>query len=124
MRVLIADDNKEIRSALTLVLREMWPNCEIAEVGQAADAVTRLDNWSPELVLLDWHLEGGPTVTRSIRKRYPACAVVAMSSLPEERDEALRSGATAFIATNDPPDVLINLLARLGNHERLADPTV
>ena len=87
MRVLIADDNKEIRSALTLVLNELWPHCEVAEAGHSADVPATVEGWQPDLVLLDWDLDGGPVghIIDHIKSHYPASAVVAMSGRPEGR---------------------------------------
>jgi CheY-like chemotaxis protein len=116
VRVLIADDNKEIRSALTLVLNELWPHCEVAEACHGADVPATVEGWQPDLVLLDWDLDGGPAghVVDHLKSRYPASAVVAMSSRPEGRDESLLAGATAFVGTSDPPERLFELLVRLG----------
>jgi len=116
VRVLIADDNKEIRSALTLVLNELWPHCEIGEAGHGVDVPAIVERSQPDLVLLDWDLDGGPAghIVDHIKSHHPASAVVAMSSRPEGREESLLAGATAFVGTNDPPERLFELLVRLG----------
>jgi len=58
MRVLLADDQSKVRSALRLLL-EQRPGVQI--LGEAVDATGLLD-WMkaacPDLVLLDWELPG------------------------------------------------------------------
>ncbi len=116
MRVLIADDNREIRAALTLVLQELWPDCEVAEAGHESQVLDYLSSRPADIVLLDWDLDGraAARIVGHIRAHQPAAAVVAMSSHPEARDDSLAAGATAFVGTSDPPEWLFGLLTRLG----------
>jgi DNA-binding NarL/FixJ family response regulator len=62
MQILLADDQKKVRSALRLLL-EQQPDLEI--LGEAVDTTGLLD-WvraaHPDLVLLDWELPGLPAV--------------------------------------------------------------
>ena len=60
MRILIADDQADVRSALGLLLMQE-PDLEV--VAEATDAVGVLlaaENHAPTLVLLDWELPGVP----------------------------------------------------------------
>ncbi len=118
--VLIADDNKEIRSALGLVLRELWPGCEVVEAGSCDEALAGLlATPEPDLVLLDWDLDGhgGRKLAAAAREKVPRCPVIAMSGLPEHREESLAAGAAHFVGTSDPPALLLDLLRRLGDQE-------
>lgn len=130
MRVLIADDNNEIRSALRLVLGELRDDRSPQAGGEAggrasrllvleaADAGTLLAQiWqAPEpgidLVLLDWELPGlDPIlVLAEMEKRCPQCQVVAMSARPEAEEESLHLGASHFIPKHDPPERLLAYL--------------
>lgn len=58
MRVLIADDRPQVRSALRLLLKQ---EPDVTVVGEAEDAEQALElaiGERPELVLLDWELPG------------------------------------------------------------------
>lgn len=118
MRVLIADDNPEIRSALGLVLCELWPDCvtvEARDAGEVAAYLEALHAGRLDLVLLDWELPGidAPRFIRHVGSRFPGCLVIAMSSRPEVRNQSLAAGAAHFVGTNDPPQQLVELLRSL-----------
>lgn len=109
MRILLADDQKKVRSALRLLL-EQQPDLEI--LGEAVDTTGLLD-WvkaaHPDLVLLDWELPGLPAVALLPLLHFyqPGLRVVALSGRPEARPAALEAGANAFVSKGDPPEVLV-----------------
>jgi DNA-binding response OmpR family regulator len=112
---LVAYDNKEIRSALCLVLRELCPGCKVDEAGDGDEARRHISERGAALVLLDWDHPGmrAGRLLDEIRLRHPGSAVIAMSSRTEERDEAMSAGVTEFVCTNDPPEGLVSLLGEM-----------
>lgn len=121
MRIVVADDNKEIRSALGLVVQESSeryvggpepPQYSIVEAANAATLIGRLKEESCDVVLLDWELPGllPGEMLAQIRHLSPGCKVVAMSGHFEARRHSLSLGADAFISKNEPPDRLLELL--------------
>ena len=117
MRVLLADDQSKVRSALRLVL-EQQPGIHV--LGEAVDTTGLLD-WvtvtCPDLVLLDWELPGleadgpstgsGQRLLSTLRELCPCLAVIALSGRPEARRAALDAGADAFVSKGDPPERLL-----------------
>ena len=116
MRVLLADGQSRVRSALRLLL-DQHPGIHI--LGEAMDA-TGLADWikaaRPDLVLLDWELPGldaghhsslPPRSVPALRELCPGLAVIALSSRPEARLQALAAGADAFVSKGDPPEALL-----------------
>jgi DNA-binding NarL/FixJ family response regulator len=123
MRVLLADDQAKVRSALRLLLVE-HPHIEI--LGEAVDATGLLD-WvkaaCPDVVLLDWELPGLPAATllSLLHDRCPDLRVIALSTRPEAGEAALRAGADAFVSKGDPPEMLLVAIQGIngkddGNH--------
>jgi DNA-binding NarL/FixJ family response regulator len=108
MRVLLADDQAKVRSALRLLL-EQQPDIEV--LGEAVDATGLLD-WlnmtRPDLVLLDWEL---PDLTSEVlpvlRQSRPSLRVIALSGRPEACQAALDAGVNAFVSKTDPPERLL-----------------
>ena len=109
MRVLLADDQSKVRSALRLVL-EQQPGVSI--LGEAVDTTGLLD-WvkaaCPNLVLLDWELPGlgVDRLLPTLRELCPGLAVIALSGRPEARQAALDAGVDAFVSKGDPPERLL-----------------
>jgi len=109
MRVLLADDQSKVRSALRLLL-EQEP--ELSVVGEATDTdelVTQVGTVCPDIVLLDWELPGLPRhdLLSTLRARCPHLKVIALSGRPEACQAALAAGADAFVSKGDPPERLL-----------------
>ncbi|MBC7251241.1 MAG: response regulator transcription factor [Anaerolineae bacterium] len=109
MRVLLADDQAKVRSALRLLL-EQQPGLQV--IGEAVDAQGLLD-WikvtCPDLVLLDWELPGfqADDLLLTLFDLCPNLAVIALSGRPEASRAALAAGVDAFVSKGDPPDRLL-----------------
>ena len=117
MRILIADDQPQVRSALRLLLGH---EPGVTVVGEADDAERTLElaaRQRPDLVLLDWELPGLPAAGPStnggqhlllaLRACCPGMKVVALSGRPEARQPALDAGADVFVSKGDPPERLL-----------------
>ncbi len=116
-RVLIVDDQPQVRSALRLLLRE---ELDVTIVGEASDLERALELVSveqPDLVLLDWELptQGGAVALAGLRTARPGLTVIALSGRPEARRAALAARADAFVSKGDPPE---NLLLSVGGYCR------
>ena len=119
MRILLADDKPEIRSALRLLLEDEAGLQIVGEVGDADELLASLGRACPDVVLLDWELPGlaGDSPPGALRERCPRLIVIALSSRPEARPAALSAGADAFVSKGDPPERLLSALRTVG-----ADP--
>lgn len=114
MRILIADDQTNVRSALRLLL-EQASNIEV--VGEVADATSLLlllETRRPDLLLLDWELPGLPAdhLLRLLRFEQPHLQVLALSSRPEAQQEADSAGVDGFVSKGDPPEAVLTALAQ------------
>jgi CheY-like chemotaxis protein len=123
MRILLADDNVEIRAALGLLLGE-YGERDIVEAADGKQLLSLLGQGPVDVILLDWELPDGgsgshdglPAQPRStslveqLRRRCGACRVIAMSGRSESCLESLRAGCDGFVSKNDPPDRLLALL--------------
>ncbi len=123
MRILLADDQSEVRSALRLLL-EHEPELEVvAEAEEAGALLTKARAIRPDVVLLDWELPGvtaavpGPRSRRgllsALHELSPGLLVVALSGRPEARKAALATGSDSFVCKGDPPDHLLAALRLL-----------
>jgi DNA-binding NarL/FixJ family response regulator len=112
MRVLLADDDGQVCSALRLLLEQVPGVMVVGEARDAEALATEMMAAAPDAVLLDWELPGlspGPHLTALKADGRPR--VVVLSSRPEAGKAAMKAGADAFVSKGDPPE---NLLAALG----------
>lgn len=112
LRVVLADDQASVRSALCLLLNQE-PGMEV--VAEAADATTLLRavaEVEADLVLLDWELPGLPSsqLLRLLRYEKPLLKVVAMSSRPEAQRAALEAHVDAFVSKNEAPRYVLSVI--------------
>jgi CheY-like chemotaxis protein len=110
MRVLIADDQPEVRSALRLLLEHEGGIRGVVEAGGAAEVLAALrSSQCPDLLLMDWELPGMDPrwLLPLFKSACPFASVVAMSGLPEASRAALSAGADIFVSKGDPPERLL-----------------
>jgi DNA-binding NarL/FixJ family response regulator len=123
MRVLIADDDYQVRGALRLMIEQQFESVVVDEVSNLGPFLEMSILTDPNLILIDWELPGGDqcNLLRQIRDRCPNTSIVAMSALPESRKAALNCGV-CFISKNDPPEIFTAIVKTLT--ERLATATL
>ncbi len=112
MRILLSDDQSQVRVALRVLL-DRGTGLEV--VGEAADAgemLTQAKTTGPDVVLLDWELPGlAQTGSLSaLRQECPNLIVIALSGRPEACRAALEAGADAFVSKTDPPERLLKII--------------
>jgi two-component system invasion response regulator UvrY len=109
--VLIVDDQAFFRSAARAVLAVMPGFAAVGEAWSGEEAVARVAELSPELVLMDIHLPGisGIEATRRIRAAHPDTAVMLLSTYKAEDlpADARECGAIAYLHKEDfEPEIL------------------
>jgi len=109
MRVLLADRQTKVRSALRLALEQNPLTSMVDEVHDAESLLARVGVTHPDLLLLDWGLPGQTAgeLLPSLRQTCPDLYIIALSSHPEAGQAALAAGADAFFSKTDPPDRLL-----------------
>jgi DNA-binding NarL/FixJ family response regulator len=101
IRVLIADDQTLFRSGLARLLTEVPDIKVVAVAGDGAEAVRRVDERSPDVVLMDVKMRtlGGIEATRLIVSKHPSVRVLILATIATDTHvvEALRAGAAGYI---------------------------
>ena len=120
MRVLVADDQAALRSAVRLLLEQESDVKIVAEVVDAPALLAGVMALQPDLILLDWELPGlnGGTTPRSVLNALfascPTLQVVVFSGRPEAGRNALAAGANLFVSKAAPPEQLLAALRQAG----------
>jgi DNA-binding NarL/FixJ family response regulator len=109
MRILLADDQPNVRSALRLLLEQEAGLTVVAEAEDSKELVSHFEVACPELVLLDWELPGGKSaeLIPALRAKCPELAIIVLSSRPEAHRAALDAGAESFVSKGSPPQEVI-----------------
>ena len=112
MKILLADDNPEVRSALRLLLEQEPVISTITEATDAMALLTRLNENCPGVILLDWELPGlwHGDLLSAARSCCPEAKIIALSSKFEARQESLAARMDAFISKSDPPEKILSTL--------------
>jgi DNA-binding NarL/FixJ family response regulator len=112
LRILIADKNRDSRSALALLLETRLGATIVEEVSTMDALVEQAADTHPDVVLLYWELPGKPEADRIVivRSVAPGVQVVVISARPGSA--ALAVGAEAFINKTDPPESILTVLER------------
>ena len=96
-RVLIADDEKDVRSLLAMILKPY--DYEIDIVKNGVEAISRIDTRPYDLIITDYMMPemDGLELTRMIKAKYPFTPVLVVTANGPVQD-LLKSGATACIS--------------------------
>jgi DNA-binding NarL/FixJ family response regulator len=114
-RIIIADDQRGVRSSLRLLLEQQD---SVIVAGEAADAVgllRLLAEKETDVLLLDWELPGLPItqLLRFIQYEHPHLPILPMSVRPEAHQQALDAGLNLFLSKGAPPETVRQTLAQM-----------
>ncbi len=110
-RVLIADDEQDIKDIIQMYLESQGYEIETAYDG--LDAVDRVQSWNPDVVLLDimMPLMDGISVCRKIKSdpatKDIAVIMISAASKREKEGEAYQAGADAYVLKPFEPADLV-----------------
>lgn len=113
-RIMLVDDDRTTVKLLATLLE--LDGYEVSTVPRGADVLPKMEQFSPDIVLMDYHLSDveGDKVVRDLRQ-VPAFAqtpIVITSGMDVER-EALQAGASSFLLKPFEPEDLPELFTRL-----------
>jgi EAL domain-containing protein (putative c-di-GMP-specific phosphodiesterase class I)/CheY-like chemotaxis protein len=128
IRVLIAEDDATVRSALSDLLAA---DREIELVGMAQDAEEAIQialRTRPSVVLCDVRMPagGGQRATTEIRARSPRTSILALSALDDRATvvEMLQAGAVGYLVKGAPADEILDAIRRASRGESILSSKV
>ncbi|GAB4359797.1 MAG: response regulator [Methylohalobius sp. ZOD2] len=114
IRVLIADDHELVRSGIQYILDADPRIAVVGLAGSGEEALIRVDELRPEIVLMDIHMPGigGLQASQRLRQEYPDIKIIGLSvcndgPLPRS---LLKAGIHGYISKNCPPDEMITAI--------------
>ncbi len=121
-RILIVDDDKDIRSLLSMHLKKSGYTVEQAVNGRSG--LQQLEQFKPDLILLDLFMPvmDGFEMMIEVRKKFKRAnlPIIVLSSQQEKKEwaKAIKKGANDFVPK---PFDKTELLARIGTNLNVAD---
>jgi NtrC-family two-component system response regulator AlgB len=126
MRILVVDDEKNIRQTMATALESM--DHEVATVSTGEEALRRMEKNAFQVILLDLKLqqESGLDLLAEILRRDPNVAVVMVTAYAsiETAVESMRRGAYDFLAKPCTPDQVRQVLNRISRTRQLENRVV
>jgi DNA-binding NarL/FixJ family response regulator len=127
-RILLVDDHSVVRQGFRMILSAQ-PDLEvIGEAGDGLQAVERVGELQPDLVVMDVSMPGlnGIEATRRIMEIAPRCRVLALSM---HRDavyvrEILRAGARGYLLKDAFDQDLVNAIRSIAQGQAYLSPAI
>lgn len=120
-RVLVVDDEENIRLVLETVLQKH--GYEVATAASAEDALTQLEAFAPTFVIADVRMPGmsGIELCAELRKRRSPATVIVMSAFGsvELALEAMKAGAYDYVSKPFKQDEVLLALEKASERESL-----
>jgi two-component system chemotaxis response regulator CheY len=100
MKVLLVDDSRTIRNIQKNVLSQLG-HTDIAEAGDGLEALQRLEEGLPDLVLIDWNMPNmdGITLVRKIRETNKTLPLIMCTTEAQKERviEAIKAGVNNYV---------------------------
>jgi two-component system, NarL family, response regulator DesR len=128
IRLLLADDQEMIRSALALML-DLEDDFEVvATVGRGDEVAAAAKVRQPDVALLDIDMPGidGIAAAAVLAQEVPRCKALILTTFgrPGYLRRAMESGAYGFVVKDAPPEHLADAIRRVFAGERVVDPAL
>ncbi|WP_416960963.1 response regulator [Streptomyces sp. Agncl-13] len=128
VRVLLADDQQLIRTALRMVMADIDDMEVVGEASTGAEAVRLTAELAPDVVVMDIRMPGmdGIEATRGITESSASARVVVLTTFDDDDYVygALRAGASGFLVKDMALDDIIGAVRVVAAGDALIAPSV
>jgi len=128
IRLLLADDQAMIRTALATLLG-LEPQFDVvAQVGRGDEVVAAAVQARADVALLDIEMPGldGLAAAAALAHELPSCRVIVLTAFGRTGflRRAMESGAAGFVVKDAPAEQLADAIRRVHAGERVVDPAL
>jgi CheY-like chemotaxis protein len=125
IRVLLVDDDDDIREAFAMLLEDH--GAEVRPAASAAAALTMLEHWTPDVLLTDVSMPGqtGDQLMHQVAARLgaPPAAAITANATSDGRTRALAAGFKLYLGKPIDSRELVAAVAALAGRTLPDDPT-
>ncbi len=117
MRILLADDQSEVRLALKILLGQEMGLEIVDEAAELNSLLIKAKESRPDVVLLDWELANLriSDIIPVFRCLFPELRIIALSGRPEAAKSALDAGVDAFVSKGEHSEKLLEAIYKVGS---------
>ncbi|MBS1757729.1 MAG: response regulator transcription factor [Bacteroidetes bacterium] len=127
-RFLLIDDHVIVRSAMNVLLSQMYNSCHTDEAHDADSAISFLKQNQYDLVILDVQIPETDTLglMEYLKTKYPGIIVLIFSMSPENlyAQRFLKAGAMGFLNKNAPLEEIRKAVDLLLNNKKYISNTI
>jgi len=129
IRVVLIDDHRVVTRGLCTYLESFPDICVTGAAASGEELLKKLDEWSPDVAVMDLLLPGGMDgieATRLVRSRSPRTRIVVLTASTDEARliAAVRAGATGYVRKDSEPEVLLSAVRAAARGQSVLDPSV
>src|SRR5579884_2678052 len=129
IKVVLVDDHRIVRKGLQSVLKTCEDMQVVGEAANGEEALQHMEEWMPDVVVLDMVMPGGMDgieVIRRLRILTPNVKVVVLTSYADDARVvmALKAGAIGYVRKEADPELLLGSIRAAAHGQSLLDPTV
>lgn len=129
IRVVLVDDHRVVSRGVHSFLESFGDLTVVGVAANAEELLAKLDEWSPEVVVMDLLMPGGMDgveATRQVRQRWPRIQVVALTASTDDARlvGSLRAGAIGYVRKDAEPEVLLAAVRAAAKGQSMIDPAV
>ena len=128
MKIMVVDDHEVVRLGLRGLLERQSGWQVVAEASTADEAVSRVLEYRPDVVVMDIRLAGssGIEACQRIMSQAPETRVIMLTSYAEDDllFDAIAAGAAGYVLKQIGSDELVRAIETVGRGEALLDPSL
>jgi len=128
IRVLVADDQELYRRGLEVVLSTEDDISMVAEASDGAEAVTRAEEFAPDVVLMDIRMPrvDGIEAARRIKELVPSTRIIMLTVSDEDTHlyDAIKAGANGYLLKDIAIEEVPSSIRRVFAGESLISPSM
>jgi NarL family two-component system response regulator LiaR len=129
IRVVLVDDHRVVSRGVHTYLESFGDLSVVGVATNAEELLTRLDEWAPDVVVMDLLMPGGMDgveATRRVRERWPHTQVVALTASTDDARliGTLRAGAIGYVRKDAEPELLLAAVRAAARGQSMIDPAV
>ncbi len=128
IKIIIVDDHFVVREGLKGILDQYEDLHVVAEAADGVTGVEKVDQFNPDVVLMDLRMSGGDGLTaiKQIKRKHKQVHVLVLTTYEDdsEIEQAIAAGATGFLLKDTPRNTLVSAIRGVSKGESTLSPRV